>query len=64
MPHSLTKAEAAALTAEISRFGEVTVARESGVHRQTLARAASRRRLYARTLYEIRVYLDRISKTA
>jgi hypothetical protein len=53
----LSEAEAAALTAELQLHGEVAVAKASRVHRQTLNRAANRRRLYTRSREDIRAYL-------
>ena len=53
----LTDVEIAALLAELARDGEVVVSKASRVHRQTLNRAANRRRLYARTREAIRDYL-------
>ena len=65
MPRSkcetLTDDEAELLLCQLALDGEVTVAKLSGVHRQTLNRAANKRRLYSRPLSDIRDYLRGVS---
>jgi hypothetical protein len=58
----LSEAEAAALTAQLVQYGEAAVSKAAHVHRQTLNRAANRRRMYARSLHDIRDYLRAVAR--
>jgi hypothetical protein len=54
---SLPDDEAAILTEDLDRLGEVYLARTIGLARQTLSRAANRRPLYSRPRAKIQSYL-------
>jgi hypothetical protein len=57
----LTDLQAAILTHELETQGEVELAKTIGVARQTLSRAANKRKLYSRPREEIQAYLESVS---